>query len=379
MGEVCVARAPGRVNLMGDHTDYTDGFALPMTLGCAVYVALRHRDDGQVRLFSANFEEEVHWTLREGLPSGWPEWADYAGGVADTLRRRGLLSDGFEGIIYGDVPLGAGLSSSAALEVAVAVGLEALFGLDLEPADMARLCQEVEHTYVGVECGIMDQFTARLGRARHALFLDCRSLEYSHIPLDLKEVQFVIADSGASRALAGSKYNERCTECEEATHYFQQRDASVRALRDVSPGLLDRYGAGLPGMLQNRCLHVVEENRRVRDGSRLLRDGQFEVFGRLMNASHASLRDLYEVSSPELDALVEIAQQTEGVLGARMTGAGFGGCTVSLVRREAVPVLKQRVHQGYREAFGREAFGREAFGREPNVYVLEDNVEAGML
>lgn len=366
---VTFALAPGRVNLLGDHTDYNDGFVLPMTVDRAVYWALRRRDDATVRLYSVNFDGAVDYPLARHPKMLAGEWSSYAGGVIEELRRRGLVDGGFEGVVYGDVPLGGGLSSSAALEVATAVALQRLFGFPLEPVEAARLCQHVEHVYAGVQCGIMDQFASRLGRRDHALRLDCRTLDYEHIPLALEEIRVVIVNSGVKRALTGSKYNERRAECRHGVEHFRQYDPAVTALRDVSPELLERHAHELPEAVGRRCRHVVAENQRVAEAAALLRDGHFDAFGQLMNDSHASLRDLYEVSCPELDALVEIAQGSEGVLGARMTGAGFGGCTVHLVRRDAVAALEERLRREY----------PRRCGLEPAVFVLRHNLEAGQV
>lgn len=364
-----VARAPGRVNLLGGHTDYNDGFVLPATIDRAAHVALRARNDAHVRLHSLHFEEEVEYAIADLATETLPGWARYVAGVAAELRQQGHPVAGFEAVVQGDVPLGAGLSSSAALEVATAVGLSGLFSLDLEPAATARLCQRVEQEYVGVECGIMDQFSSRVGRAGHALFLDCRTLEHRHLPLHLDEVCLVVADTGVRRELASSKYNERRQECEEAARFFQQFADEVRALRDVSEALLEKRGSALPEPLFRRARHVVTENTRVERGAHLLAEGDLEAFGQLMNASHASLASDYEVSCAALDALAEAARHTDGVLGTRMTGAGFGGCTVTLARCEAVPRLKRAM----------QARSRQRFGRELAIYVVKRNLEAGLL
>lgn len=366
---VCIARAPGRVNLLGDHTDYNDGFVLPTTIDRAVYAALRPRRNRTIRLHAVNFEEEVTYPLTAPPFDELPGWGRYVAGVTEEVRSRHGMPTGFEGILYGDVPLGAGLSSSAALEVATALALDGLFALDLDAVATARLCQRVEHTYVGVQCGIMDQMAARLGRAGHALFLDCRSLDHRHIPLPLEDASLVIADSRVQRELAASKYNERRAECDEAVRFFRHYDDRVDALRDVSEAMLDEHGTALPEPLFRRAGHVVSENRRVQRGSDLLAAGRLEAFGALMDASHASLRDDYEVSVPELDRLVEIAQDTDGVLGARMTGAGFGGCVVCLVHNDAVPPLQHRLRTHY----------PQQFDREPALYVVAQNLEATVL
>jgi galactokinase len=364
-----LVRAPGRVNLIGDHTDYNDGFVLPMTLGQAVYLGVRRRSDEGIRLHALNFDQDppLDTTLHE-LPGVGTTWMHYVGGVIELARERGLPISGFEGVLYGDVPVGAGLSSSAATEVATLVALEALFGFKLDGVEAALLCQEVEHRFVGVQCGIMDQFASRLGRSSHALFLDCRTLEVQTVPVSKTDYCFVISDSRASRALSDSKYNERRGECEAGVTHFRRFDPSIQALRDVSADQLPS-GADLPRNVQKRCRHVVEENDRVVSAVKALKSGDLDHFGELMSESHASLRDLYEVSSPDLDRLVQIAVATDGVLGARMTGAGFGGCTVTLVHRDAVPSLRARLTSEY----------YESRNREPAIYVVEHNVEAGVV
>ena len=366
---VCVARAPGRVNLIGEHTDYNDGFVLPMTIDRAAYVALRLRPGRTSDLCALNFDESFAFSSGEPLPGDAPSWAPYvAGVVAETQRSRETMRS-VEGVIWGDVPLGAGLSSSAALEVAAALAMDAALGTSRPGEAVAELCRLVEHRYAGVACGIMDQFASRLGRAGHALFLDCRSLAYRPVPLPLGEARVVVVDSRVQRALATSAYNRRREECEAAAAFFQGIDPSIRALRDVSPALLERYQDDLPDVQLKRARHVVQENQRVQDAAEALERRDLTAFGHLMNASHASLRDLYEVSGPELDVLAEAAQAMPGVYGARMTGAGFGGCTVNLVQAAST------------ERFCREVPARyEArFGRQPDVYVLEQNLEAGLV
>lgn len=367
-----VARAPGRVNLLGGHTDYNDGFVLPTTIDRTVRIALRPRSHDKAVLRSVNFGETTEHALASADVTSLPDWARYAVGVAIEMRHQGHAVEGFEAAIEGDVPLGAGLSSSAALEVATAVGLGELFSLDVEPVETARLCQRVEQEYVGVECGIMDQLASRIGQAGHALFLDCQSLEHRPLSLSLASAEacLVVTDSGVRRELASSKYNERRRECEEAARLFRQlADAEVRTLRDVSEALLEKHGPSLPAPLFRRARHVVTENGRVVQGADLLAEGDLEAFGQLMNASHASLSEDYEVSCAELDALTEAARETEGVLGTRMTGAGFGGCTVTLARRSAVPALEQAMRKRY----------QERFERDIETYVVERNCEAGLL
>jgi len=364
-GNLVLARAPGRVNLIGGHTDYNDGFVLPATIDRAVYVAMRRRDGDSVRLRSLNFEEEVEYERGEPPIDDLPQWARYVAGVAEELQSEHGLDGGFEGAVWGNVPLGAGLSSSAALEVAAAEGLKDLFRIDLGPKDTALLCQRVEHKYVGVHCGVMDQMAVRLGRAGHALSLDCRTLGYEHVPLPLGEASIVIADSRVSRELAGSKYNERRSECEEGVTFFQRFDESIEALRDVNQELLERHAGELEEPIRRRCRHVITENGRVQESAEALREGDLDRFGTLMNISHESLREDYEVSIAELDHLVATARATDGVYGARMTGAGFGGCVVCLVANDSLSTLQRRLTKTY----------EERFNLTPTLYVVENNME----
>lgn len=367
--ELKFAMAPGRVNLLGDYTDLNDGFVLPMTVDRGVYVALRQRTGNTVRVYSVRYEELVEYQLDQFQASKPGSWASYVLGVVEELRLRGLIASGFDAVIDGDLNLGAGLSSSAALEVATAMALQHLTGFSMDPVDMVKLCQHVEHSYANVLCGIMDQFASRIGRRGHALFLDCRSLEYRNIPLQLGEHRIVIVSSGVKRSLAASAYNTRRAECQEAVEYFSQLDENVVALRDVSAEMFAEYGDSLPDNVRRRCRHVIAENQRVLDAADLLSAARLEEFGVLMSASHESLRDDFEVSCDELDALVRLALSTEGVLGARMTGAGFGGCTVSLVHEDAVQEMENRLAADY----------AERFNLRPGVFVLHENLEAGPL
>jgi galactokinase len=367
-----VARGPGRVNLLGDHTDYNDGFVLPTTIHRAMYIVARPRSDTSIRLYALNLEEHATFTLDDDLSTtSLPRWVQYVAGVLHGIRVQHTIPSGFEALIYGDIPIGSGLSSSAALEVATALALDHLFDLALDPVATAKLCQAAEQNYVGVDCGIMDPFTSRLGRAGHALFLDCRSLDYRHIPLPLDDTRLAILDTRVSRELASSKYNERRRECDDAVARLQslQSQSDLTALRDVTPALLDEHGADLPERLLRRARHVVSENERVQQGAEHLAAGRVAAFGDLMNASHASLRDDYAVSSDELDTLVSAAQATDGVHGARMTGAGFGGCGVALVDSQTLPDLKKHTQQAY----------MERFDRRPALYVVDDTLQASVL
>jgi galactokinase len=361
-----IARAPGRVNLIGDHTDYNDGFVLPLTIEQAVYVAAGPRDDNYVAAHAVNFREDALFALHEAGERG-STWRHFVGGVIAEVRARNPLPHGFDAVIYGDVPIGSGLSSSAAIEVATLLALDALYGLHIDPVEGALLCQRVEHRWIGLQCGIMDQFASRLGKAGHALFLDCRSLHVREIPMALGDAALLIVDSKAPRSLASSKYNERRGECEAGVEFLRRFEPAIGALRDATLPLLDAHRAAMPETVYRRCRHVVSENERVVEAAGALAAGDMTRLGTLMSASHASLRDDYAVSSPPLDFLVDAARTTEGVFGARLTGAGFGGCMVVLAEERRLPVLQERIGSEY----------RREFGIEPGFYELRRNVEAG--
>jgi galactokinase len=315
-------------------------------------------DAGQVRLVSLDFHQRSEFDLDPLIPRDpAAPWSDYVRGVAVALQIALASTDkrlgGFDAVLSGDVPIGAGLSSSAALEVAAARAFQTVNGLALSDPDLAAICQAAESKFVGVNCGIMDQFISLLGRRDHALLIDCRSRDYRLVPLPT-DVRVVVLDTGVRRGLTTSAYNERRAQCEEGVRLLKRRLPDIRALRDVTPAHLARLGAELPPVVLRRCRHVVSENQRVLDGVAALERGDVATFGAAMNASHVSLRDDYQVSCPELDVLTEAAWVQPGCLGARMTGAGFGGCTVNLVRADAVDAFVPAVQAAYQARVGRE-------------------------
>jgi galactokinase len=326
-----VARAPGRVNLIGEHTDCNDGFVLPVTIDRSLEVVARRRLDRQVRLVAADLEESFETDLDAPFPEGGPRWLAYTHGVVLALAHSGRIDRGVDLVFRGTVPRGAGLGSSAALEVAVATALDGVFKLWLGGIETASICRDVEHEFAGVRCGIMDQFAARLGRPGYALLINCRNLEARHIPIRIEDAGFAVVDTGVRRELANSPYNQRRRECDEAVAEIHRLEPGVVSLRDVTPDLLDTCRGSLSPTLLARCRHVVNENQRVLAACKRLADGDARGFGRLMDASHDSLRDDFEVSHPALDRVVDTARRIEGVYGSRLTGAGFGGCTVHLV------------------------------------------------
>ncbi|MDY0093360.1 MAG: galactokinase [Candidatus Vecturithrix sp.] len=321
--------APGRVNLIGEHTDYNDGFVLPMAIDKQIVIGGTLREDAHVRVYSLNFEELAEFSLE--MLVNTHSWGDYLKGVMCEFLNSGYALKGFDAVIGGNVPRGAGLSSSAAIEVATAFFLTQLHDISMPPEQMAKLCQRAENLFVGVNCGIMDQFISRLGQQDHALFLDCRDLSYQQIPFQLEGYTLVICNSNVERKLVDSAYNERRAQCEEGVGRLQIRIPHITALRDVSSAQLAEHADLLPPLVYQRCRHVITENERVMEAAQVLQSGNLERFGGLLNQSHDSLRDDYEVSCRELDILVEIARGIDGTLGARMTGAGFGGCMISLV------------------------------------------------
>jgi galactokinase len=349
-----VVRAPGRVNLIGEHTDYNDGFVLPAAIDRAITYAGRHRTDRCVRAYSIDFQASVEFKLDEIQKDKKHTWSNFLRGVSKFLEEDGHRLTGADIAFGGNVPREAGLSSSAAVEVGAATFWKRLLNLDLDPVYVVKLSRRTENQFVGVPCGIMDQFISALGRRDHALFLDCRDLSYRHVPLDA-DVKIVVCNSGVKRALAQSEYEVRLKQCRQAVTQIASTGLAVKSLRDVELSDLETARGVLNELLLRRARHVVSENRRVLEAVKVLEGGDLERFGELMNESHESLRDDYEVSSKELDTLVELARKQPGVLGARMTGAGFGGCTVNLVHADDAEAFAQAVAKGYQEKLGLKA------------------------
>ena len=363
-----VVRAPGRVNLIGEHTDYNDGFVLPAAIDLEIRIALVPTDDRRVTLTSEANGETDDFDLGEiGPRTG--SWIDYVAGTAWALAEAGVPTRGFRGVLASSLPRAAGLSSSAALELASAWALTGTDGGGIDGMTRARLCQRAENTYVGVNCGLMDQFASSLGQRDSAMLLDCRSLVHRPVAIPLEHHALVVCHTGSARSLSASQYNARRGQCEAAAAVLARHDASIRSLRDVTPAMLPAVRAQVNDETYRRCEHVVMENRRVTETVAALEAGDLAEVGRLFAASHESLRDLYDVVSPELDALVEIARETPGVVAARMTGAGFGGCTLNLVERGAVARLKDRVMGWY----------PARTGLSPRVFAVEAVAGAGII
>lgn len=344
-------RAPGRVNLIGEHTDYNDGFVLPAALDLATYAAVAPRGDRRLRVRSLLMGESAEFDLDEPQPRPRRDWSDYARGVAIELAGAGRRLVGADIMIWSEVPLGAGLSSSAALEVAIGYALLSTAGAPIELTQLALACQRAENEFVGMRCGIMDQFIACRGAAGMALLLDCRSLDWSLVPID-RRARLVICNSMVRHAHAAGEYNLRRRDCERGVALLSAALPGIRALRDISLAELEGHAALLPPTIYRRCRHVITENARTLDAASALEAGDLGRFGRLMGESHASLSVDYEVSCPEIDRLVEIVARVPGVFGTRMTGGGFGGCTISLADAGAVESFKESVPEAYRRATG---------------------------
>jgi galactokinase len=358
-----IYQAPGRVNLIGEHTDYNDGFVMPAAIGFHTRAAVAPRSDRKLVIHSENFAERFEFDLDHLPATRAGNWSDYVIGVVTMLLRSDQKLGGANLLVDGDVPQGAGLSSSASFEVAVGYAL--LDGVDpaierpeIDPTKLALLCQQAENEFVGARCGIMDQFIASHGKRDRALLLDCRSLEYRLLLLP-DDVALAICNTMVKHSIAKGEYNQRRAECEAGTRALSEFLPKVRALRDVTLEELAAFGQQLPDVVMRRCRHVIGENARVLLAAAALERSDLKEFGNLMRQSHRSLRDDFEVSCAELELMVELAEQAEGVYGTRMTGGGFGGCTVSLVQAASVEAFERRVQEGY----------EAATGSKPEIYI----------
>lgn len=348
-----LVRSPGRVNLIGEHTDYNEGFVLPAAVDKAIYFAAAPRE-GETCILHAHDLGESHQFDLKNLAKSGKRWPNYLMGVVDQLQKSGRTLAGFNCVFGGDIPIGSGMSSSAAIEAGLAFALNKIFSLGLEPLALVKLAQKAENEFVGVRCGIMDQFINIFGRPRTVLKLDCRSLDYKYYPFEREDLRIVLCDTLVKRELASSEYNVRRQQCESGVKLLARYEPSLKSLRDVSLELLEAHGPEFDPVVYKRCDYVIRENIRVEQACADLEKGDFYSFGQRMFGSHEGLRSHYEVSCRELDVLVNAAGAVKGVLGARMMGAGFGGCTINLVNDKAVEKFEETVARAYRSQFGKE-------------------------
>lgn len=363
-----IVSAPGRVNLIGEHTDYNEGFVLPFAIDKRTYVAYAPRRGRTVSVYSRTLDKAAEFDLDQPNQERIRDWSTYIEGMAKILERRGLSIPGARMTVNSTIPFGAGLSSSAALEIAVGYALASLGNNTIDERELAFAGQEVEHEFFGVQSGIMDQFASALSLEGHVMLIDCRTFEVEHIPLQLNDLMLVVCDTGVKHDLAATAYNQRRLECQEGVALLGDRVPGINALRDVTFEDLATHSEVLPPLILKRCRHVVSENDRTLRAAAAIRSDDLAALGRLMFESHDSLRDDYEVSCIELDTLVEIALEIPGVVGARMTGGGFGGCTINLIAKASYPEFERKTRDSY----------ASAFGRDPSIFEVKASNGAGI-
>ena len=365
-----ITRSPGRINMIGEHLDYNMGFVLPAAINKAIWLGIHKRDDDTICMHSLDYNDDFHTSIDAISPSG-KLWPDYILGVVKQIQKKHKLSHGFNLVFGGDIPPGAGLSSSAALECATAFALNELFILDYEKMDLVRIGQAAENEFVGVKCGIMDQFASVFGKKEHLIRLDCRSLEYVYVPFHAKDIKILLFDTRVKHSLADSAYNERREQCEKGVSLIQKYHTEVKSLRDASQEMLETCVKAVDETVYNRCTYVVSEIKRLLNGCIDLEKDDLISFGKRMFETHAGLKDLYEVSCTELDLLVDLVKDNPDVLGARMMGGGFGGCTINLVRAEAASAIIKKVSDTYLSDTGTEMLVYEV-GIEDGTELVEN-------
>lgn len=365
-----ITRSPGRINMIGEHLDYNMGFVLPAAINKAIWLGIHKRDDDTICMHSLDYNDDFHTSIDAISPSG-KLWPDYILGVVKQIQKKHKLSHGFNLVFGGDIPPGAGLSSSAALECATAFALNELFILDYEKMDLVRIGQAAENEFVGVKCGIMDQFASVFGKKEHLIRLDCRSLEYVYVPFHVRNIKILLFDTRVKHSLADSAYNERREQCEKGVSLIQKYHTEVKSLRDASQEMLETCVKAVDETVYNRCTYVVSEIKRLLNGCIDLEKDDLISFGKRMFETHAGLKDLYEVSCTELDLLVDLVKDNPDVLGARMMGGGFGGCTINLVRAEAASAIIKKVSDTYLSDTGTEMLVYEV-GIEDGTELVEN-------
>ncbi len=359
-GNPIIVRSPGRVNLLGEHTDYNDGFVLPAAIDKNIIFAIAPRKDSMCFILSADMNEKVEFNLNE-LDKSKLNWPNYLLGVIDQLSKANIKIGGFECAFGGDIPIGSGLSSSAALEAGFAFVLNEIFDLGLDKLNLVKTAQKAENNFVGVRCGIMDQFVNIFGQKDKVLKIDCRSLEFKYFPLSTSQTKIILCDTKVKHSLASTEYNNRRKQCEDGVKILKHFDDKINSLRDVGPDFLKDHKEDLEEVIYKRCEYVVKENQRVNLACEDLEENDFDAFGKKMFQTHIGLKDEYEVSCKELDALVDIASDSNGVFGSRMMGGGFGGCTINLVDETGVDNFSEKVKRKY----------KSVFGYEPEIYQTE--------
>ncbi|HET9056507.1 MAG TPA: galactokinase [Chitinophagaceae bacterium] len=348
-GGTILVRSPGRINLIGEHTDYNEGFVLPAAIDKAAYVALTPRADNKVYLYATDLKEQYVTDIDEIIRVNDSNWPNYLLGVVHQFKLAGVKLQGFNAVLTSDVPIGAGLSSSAAVECAMALALNKILNADFTKLTLAKMAQKAEHDFAGVRCGIMDQFASIFGKQNHVIRLDCRSLEYQYVPFHLKGIKIVLFDTDVKHSLAASEYNIRRTQCENGVELIKQHFPDIKSLRDVSIEMLEKYVLPVDRTIYSRCKYVVEENNRLQRACSDLSNNDILSFGKKMFETHDGLSQLYNVSCDELDFLVDSVRDESSVLGARMMGGGFGGCTINLVKENAVDALIEKVSSLYKK------------------------------
>ena len=348
-----LVRSPGRVNLIGEHTDYNNGFVLPAAIDKAIYVGVAPRTDNAIHLYSAEFDDSFESDLSSMTPTE-KTWPNYILGVADQLQKRGYQIGGFNLVIDGDVPIGSGLSSSAAVECATAFALNQIYGLGISKMDLAFIAQKAEHEFAGVMCGIMDQFASVFGKKDHVIKLDCQSMEYEYVPLRLEGYRIVLLNTNVKHSLGSSEYNTRRQQCEQGVAWIREKHPEVKSLRDATIEMVNELVKPRDEVIYRRCKYVVEEKERLLGGCEDLKNGHVEELGKKMFRTHDGLSREYEVSCPELDFLVDAVRGNPDVLGARMMGGGFGGCTINIIKEEAIDKLVQQLGEEYKKHMNKE-------------------------
>jgi len=351
--EPIIIRSPGRVNIIGEHTDYNEGFVLPAAIDKAAYVAIGNRTDNTINLYAEEFGESFTTRL-DSIQPAEIQWPNYILGVVNEFVKGGYPLSGFDLLLDGNVPIGAGMSSSAAVECATAFALASLFHLNIDKLELVKMAQRAEHEYAGVKCGIMDQFASMFGKKDHAIKLDCRSLQYEYVPLNMKGIKIVLLNTNVKHSLSSSEYNTRREQCEAGVQLVKQKYPQVASLRDITPGMLDECVLTSDQLIYKRCRYVVEENHRLLSACEDLKNGHLESLGKKMFETHEGLSKEYEVSCKELDILVDAVKSHPNVLGARMMGGGFGGCTINLVKESGIDDLIMEVSKTYQQQTGLE-------------------------